>query len=201
MSQPQTVTWALRNVTSMGRRGKVRTSVDGSHRGAAVQVVHDRYWAREVRSAVFYGVLLFGTLMLLDWASSELALVRAAGWGALAVLLAIILTPPRVSATGCRLQARGLLAHHRVHTDHLVAVRISEGVAQRLILSDTSGGRLVLDPRVLVANPLLWHQLDQGARRSIEQETLQCGLPVLERLGRRIDAEVCGGILRVSSAE
>lgn len=57
----------------------------------------------------------------------------------------------------------------------------------------------MLDPRVLVANPLLWHPLDQGALRSLQQGTLRCGMPVLERMGQRIDPEVCRGILRASS--
>ncbi|KUL42673.1 hypothetical protein [Streptomyces regalis] len=45
---------------------------------------------------------------------------------------------------------------------------VSDGVAQRLVLRDTDGERLVLDPRVLVANPLLLHHLDQGVHRSLE---------------------------------
>ncbi|GAA2652655.1 hypothetical protein [Streptomyces vastus] len=168
---------------------------------AAVAVVHDRYWERELRSAVFYGALLFGALVLLDWGLVGLTATRAVLWAALAVLLLIILTPPRVTAENGGLDARGLLSHHHVRTDCLVAVRMSEGVAQRLVLSDASGGRLVLDPRVLVANPLLWHELDQGARRSLEQGTLRSGMPVLERLRVRIDGEAWRGILRGSGME
>lgn len=145
------------------------------------------------------GVLLFGALILLDWGLVRLTVTRAGWWAALAVLLFAILTPPRVSVADGGLVARGLLTYHRVRTDRLVTVRMSEGITPRLILTDTSGGRLVLDPRVLVANPLLWHHLDQGAHRSTEQGTLRCGMPVLERLGRRIDDEVCRGILRASS--
>jgi hypothetical protein len=182
----------------MGRRGKKRASVGATHRVAAVAEVQDRYWARELRSAMFYGALLFGMLVLLDWGLVGLTATRAVLWAALAVLLLIILTPPRVSAENGGLEARGFLSHQHVRTDQLVAVRMSEGVAQRLVLSDASGGRLVLDPRVLVANPLLWHELDQGARRSLEQGTLQYGMPVLERLGRQIDAAVSYGILRAS---
>ncbi|KKD07725.1 hypothetical protein TN53_12095 [Streptomyces sp. WM6386] len=146
-------------------------------------------------------MLLFGTLVLLDWGLVRLTVMRAGWWAALAVLLLIILTPPRVSAANGGLDSRGILTYHQVRTDRLVTIRVSEGVTPRLILTDTSGGRLVLDPRVLVANPLLWHQLDQGARRSIEQGILRCGMPALERLGRRIDDEVCRGILRNSSME
>ncbi|WP_367318686.1 hypothetical protein [Streptomyces sp. HUAS ZL42] len=156
---------------------------------------------RELRSAVLYSVLLFGALVLLDWGFERLTAVRAGWWAALAVLLLIILTPPRVSAAQGGLDARGLMTHRRVRTDRLATVRISEGVSRRVILTDTSGGRLMLDPHVLIANPLLWHQLDQGARRSLEQGTLRCGMPVLERLGRRIDGELCRKILRASGME
>jgi hypothetical protein len=185
----------------MERRSKRRVSAGGSHPADAAGAIHDRYWAREVRGAVAWGVLLFGMLALLDLAQGRLSAERAGWWAGLAVLLSIILTPPRVSAENSGLDSRGFLHHQRVRTDCLVAVRVSEGVAQRLVLKDTSGGRLVLDPRVLVANPLLWHQLDQGARRSLEQGTLLCGGPLLERLGQRIEGEVYRGILRTSGME
>ncbi|WP_052424851.1 hypothetical protein [Streptomyces fulvoviolaceus] len=71
-----------------------------------------------------------------------------------------------MSAADGGLDARGLLTQRGVRTDRLVAVRMAEGAAQRLVLSDTSGGRVELDPRVLAADPLLWHRLEQGARRS-----------------------------------
>ncbi|WP_327368269.1 hypothetical protein [Streptomyces sp. NBC_01217] len=144
---------------------------------------------------------LFGALMLLDWVLTELTAGRAALWAALGGLLCIALTPPRVSAEGGVLDSRGLLAHDRVHTDHLVAVRMSEGIAQRLVLTDSSGRHLVLDPHVLAANPLLWHHLDQGARRSVQHGTLRYGRAVLESLGRRMDGEACQGILRASGLE
>ncbi|MGP4052700.1 hypothetical protein [Streptomyces sp. 2A115] len=183
----------------MGRHIMKRASVGGSTRVDAVRTIHDRYWARELRSAVLCGVLLFGALVLLDWGLVRFTAVRAGWWAVLAVLLLIILTPPRVSAADGGLDARGLVTHRRVRTDRLVTVRMSEGVSQRVILTDTSGGRLMLDLRVLIANPLLWHQLDQGARRSLERGTLRCGMPVLERLGRRIDGELCRAVLRASS--
>ncbi|MGW0763165.1 hypothetical protein ACWD1Y_43040 [Streptomyces sp. NPDC002814] len=143
----------------MERRGKKRAPVGVTPRTDAVRIVHDRYWARELRSAVLSGVLLFGALVLLDWGLVRLTAVRAGWWAALAVLLLIILTPPRVSAADGGLDARGLVTHRRVRTDRLVTVRMSEGVAQRLILTDTSGGRLVLDPRVLLAtgHTAVWH--------------------------------------------
>ncbi|MGW0820250.1 hypothetical protein [Streptomyces sp. NPDC002845] len=186
----------------MERHAKKGASVGGARPVGTARVVHDRYWERELRSAVLCGALLFGLLALLDWGLLVgLTGARTALWAALALLLLVILTPPRVSATDDGLDARGFLTHHRVRTDQLVTVQISEGVAQRLVLSDTSGARLVLDPRVLVANPLLWHALDQGARRSLERGTLRSGAPVLERLGHRVDAEAWRGIARAAELE
>ncbi|MFK4106453.1 hypothetical protein ACI2L1_41675 [Streptomyces sp. NPDC019531] len=182
----------------MGRRSRKRGPTGVTRRGGNVGVIRDRSWARELRSAVICGAVFFGALVLLDWGLVGLTAVRSAGWTALAVLLSVILTPPRVSAQDGGLVGRGLVSFHRVHTDRLVTVRLSEGATQRLVLSDTSGGRLELDPRVLIANPLLWHHLERGARRALEQGTLRCGMPVLERLGRRIDAEVCRDILSAS---
>ncbi|WP_405958909.1 hypothetical protein [Streptomyces phaeochromogenes] len=157
--------------------------------------------ARDVCSAVLCGVLPFGALVLLDWRLVRLAVVRAGWWAALTVLLLISLTSPQVSAATSGLGSCGLVTHHRVRTDRLVTVRMSEGVTPRLILTDTSVARPILDPHCLVVNPLLWHQLDQGARQSAEQGILRCGIPVLERLGRRIDDKVSCGILRHSGME
>jgi hypothetical protein len=64
----------------MGRHIKKRALVGGSPRADAVGTVHDRYWARELRSAVLYGVLLFGALVLLDWGFARLTAVRAGWW-------------------------------------------------------------------------------------------------------------------------
>ncbi|MEU6379318.1 hypothetical protein [Streptomyces sp. NPDC046909] len=184
----------------MQRHGRKPVPARGTHREYA-HVIHDRYWAREFRGAILSAALLFGALVLLDWSVARLTGMRASWWAALAMLLLIVLTPPRVSACHGELEARGLVLHHRVRVDRLVTVRVSEGVTPRLLLTDAFGGRLLLDPRVLVANPVLWHQLDQGARQSVERGTLRSGMPVLERLGRRIDGEVCRGILRRSGME
>jgi hypothetical protein len=147
------------------------------------------------------GVLLFGALVLLDLVFAELTTGRAVLWAALGGLLFIVLTPPRVSARDGLLDSRGLLAHDQVRTDRLADVRVSEGVALRLVLTDECGRRLVLDPRVLTANPLLWHHLDHGVRRSRERGTLPYNSVALERLGRRIDSEACRGVLRASGLE
>jgi hypothetical protein len=85
-----------------------------------------------------------------------------------------------------------------VHTDALAAVRQYEGVSSHLVLRDVHGHSLELDPRVLAANPLLWHELDTGVRRSLERGTLRHGADVLDRLGRRIDDETAQAVLRES---
>lgn len=164
-------------------------------------MVHDRYWGREVRSALIWGAGFFAALMLLDWGLVRITVMRSAGWAVLAVVLSIVLTPPRLSARAGGLEARGLISRRRIRTDRLVAVDVSDGITQRLVLSDTSGGRLELDPRVLITNPLLWHHLERGAQRALERGTLRCGGPALERLGRRIDAKVCREISRASGLE
>lgn len=124
--------------------------------------------------------------------------MRLVWWAAIGVLFMIILLPPRVAAVDNRLVSRGAFIHRRVCTARLVAVRMVDGVAQRLVLSDASGGRLELDPRVLVANPLLWHHLEQGARHSLEQGRLLYGMPVVASLARRINGEAGRGTLRAS---
>jgi hypothetical protein len=85
-----------------------------------------------------------------------------------------------------------------VRTDALIAVRQYSGASSHLVLRDAHGGRLELDPRVLMADPLLWHELDTGVRRSIERGTLRQGTEVLRRLGHRIDDETALAVLRES---
>ncbi|MDO0909865.1 hypothetical protein QQM39_03000 [Streptomyces sp. DT2A-34] len=182
----------------MRRRRRKRASADRSYSLATAEIIHDRYWARELRNAAFSGVLLFTSLVLLDVSQLRLTPWRAVWWAVLGVLLLIVLTPARISVERRGLDARGLFTHHRVRTDHLVSVRISEGVSRRLVLRDAYGERVVLDPRVLAANPLIWHALDEGARRSRESGTLVCGSRVLEELGRRIDSAECRGILKAT---
>ncbi|GAA2922675.1 hypothetical protein GCM10020221_18500 [Streptomyces thioluteus] len=81
-------------------------------------------------------------------------------------------------------------------------MRRADGVAPRLVLRDVGGNRVELDPRVLRTNPLLWHQLDAGARRARERGLLREGAAVLEAVGgaggRRGGR---GGILRASGLE
>ncbi|WP_455351949.1 hypothetical protein [Streptomyces sp. SYSU K217416] len=88
-----------------------------------------------------------------------------------------------------------------MRTDQLVAVRWSDGVAQRLILRDLHGGRVELDPRVLVANSQLWRLLDEGARASLGRGTLLCGAIALKQLSQRIDGETAQSVSKVSGLD
>lgn len=85
-----------------------------------------------------------------------------------------------------------------MRTDALVAVRQYGGVSAHLVLCDTHGRRLELDPRVLAANPLIWHELDIGVHRSVDRGTLLQGADVMEKLGHRIDDETVRAVLKAS---
>ncbi|GAA0530789.1 MULTISPECIES: hypothetical protein [Streptomyces] len=49
--------------------------------------------------------------------------------------------------------------------------------------------------------PLLWHELDPGARRSLERGTSRHGTEILRLLGRRLDNTATRGILGASGLE
>jgi len=140
---------------------------------------------------------LLGLAMLLDWDSGGLTVPRAVLWAGLAIVVFAVLLPPRVVAGDGRLTVRGLVRTRRVRTDALVGAWQSGEFARCLVLRDVYGGRVELDPRILVANPLLWHLLDGGVRRSRERGTLRYGAQVLAGLGERVDEEA-GAILRAS---
>lgn len=122
-------------------------------------------------------------------------------WTTLATTLFVVLVPPRVRAGAGWLSSRGLLRAHTVRTDRLVSVRWSDGVAQRLVLRDTDGCRVEVDPRVFVANPALWHRLDQDTRACVEHGTMLCGVTVLRQLAERIDRRTAQTVFQVSGLE
>ncbi|MEU6846566.1 hypothetical protein ABZ930_32340 [Streptomyces sp. NPDC046716] len=161
-------------------------------------VARDAYWAGEARGAVLHGLALFSLLLGIDGLSGQLTPRRALLWLALGALLALVLLPARISASADRLTARGLWREHTVRTDRLVSVRCVDGVAHRLVLRDELGGRVEIDPRVLVANPALWRLLDDAARVSARRGLLRCGGTALRRLARRIDGELAGAVFQVS---
>ncbi|MPY36471.1 hypothetical protein FNH09_36185 [Streptomyces adustus] len=158
----------------------------------------DRHWHSGVRYAVGCALALCGLTFLLDWGAGTLTPARALLWPALSAVLLLALLPQRVTAGRCWLAVRGPLRRHLVRTDALTEVRQCPGLSASLVLRDVFGHRVELDPRVLAANPLLWHDLDTGARRSLERGTLREGAEVLERLRREIDDETARAVLERS---
>ncbi|MFI6055270.1 hypothetical protein ACIBCO_34925 [Streptomyces violascens] len=164
----------------------------------ATQLTYDTTWAGEARSAVGYGALLFALLLTVDTLADTLTDLRAALWLSLAVLLLLVLWPARVSVEQGRLESRGVLWRSEVRTDRLVSVRWSNGVAQRLVLRDADGNRAEVDPKVLIANPPMWHVLDTDARTSAHKGTLCCGETALRQMAARIDKEMARTVFKVS---
>ncbi|MFI6684803.1 hypothetical protein [Streptomyces sp. NPDC050485] len=165
---------------------------------AAEAVVHDTTWAGEARSAAGCAALLLALLYVIDTAAGTLTVPRGVLWTAFAVLLFAVLWPARVSVGRGRLVSRGLLRRTEVRTDRLVSVRWSDGVAQRLVLRDVEGNRAEIDPKVLVANPPLWHLLDADARTSLDRGVLRCGERALRQMAARVDRETARTVFKVS---
>ncbi len=170
------------------------------------EAAHDRHWAGEVRSSIRCSAALWGLLLLVDWCSGSLTPWRGALWLALAALLFWVLYPSRVSAGRGWLASRGLLRQRRVRTDLLVSVRWIGGVGQRLVLRDALGGRVEISPRVLAANPELWHRLAEDtdgltARGPGAHGSPACPEDILHRLSERIDRETARAVFQVSGLE
>ncbi|MEW2396163.1 hypothetical protein [Streptomyces sp. NPDC046862] len=158
----------------------------------------DRHWRGSARLAVACALVFCALTFLVDWDAGTLTAPRALLWLALSAAVLAVLLPQRVTAGHGWLLVRGPLRRRAVRTDALVSVRQYDGVTAHLVLRDVHGHRLELDPRVLAANPLLWHELDTGVRRSLEQGTLIQGTDVLHRLGEQIDGETAREVLRAS---
>ncbi|MET4645779.1 hypothetical protein ABID95_005536 [Streptomyces atratus] len=176
-----------------GRRGRVLPPPGTT--------AYDEDWAGHVRFAVGCAASLLGLLLAVDAAAGRLTWLRFLLWAALATTLFVVLVPPRVRAGAGWFSSRGLLRAHTVRTDRLVSVRWSDGVAQRLVLRDADGCRVEVDPRVFVANPALWHRLDQDTRACVERGTLLCGATALRQLGERIDRRTARTVFQVSGME
>lgn len=183
---------------AMGRRTTRAAAGEVQQREPAT---HDVTWAGEARSAVGYATLLSTLLTLVDAAAGTLTYPRTALWLALGALLFAVLWPTRVTAVRGRLISRGLWRRREVHTDRLVSVRWSPGVSQRLILRDADGNRAEVDPRVLKANPALWHVLDTDTRTSVERGLLCCGETALRQLAARVDGETARNVFKVSGLQ
>ncbi|WP_438310266.1 hypothetical protein ACSHWO_05525 [Streptomyces sp. HUAS TT3] len=159
---------------------------------------HDIHWAGERRSAIGVAFLLFTALFAMDAGFGSLDPTRGALWTGLTCLVFVILHPSRVSVRPGLLSARGLLMTDTVRTDRLVSVRWSDGVAQRMILRDTDGSQVEIDPAVLVRNPAMWRLLDTDTRASVQRGTLLSGVTALHQLAQRIDRETARTVFRVS---
>lgn len=158
----------------------------------------DRHWPGRARLATACA-LAFATLSLaIDWDAGTLTPTRALLWLTLSATVLAVLLPPRVTAGPGWLATQGLRTRCQVHTDSLVSVRQYGDISSLLVLRDTFGNRLELDPRVLVTNPFLWHELDTGARHSRANGTLRHGTDVLHRLAREIDDETALSVLKTS---
>ncbi|WUD71402.1 hypothetical protein OG937_06700 [Streptomyces sp. NBC_00510] len=160
--------------------------------------VGDRHWRADLRRALGCAVAFLCLAVPLDAVAGTLTPRRAALWLFLAVIVLALLHPARVTAGDGWLAVRGTLRERRVRTDALTVVRQSAGVSRHLVLWDAHGRWLELDPRVLEANPLLWHRLEAGARRSRTAGTLREGYEVLGRLGERIDGSTARAVLDAS---
>ncbi|KUN82188.1 hypothetical protein AQJ66_22445 [Streptomyces bungoensis] len=167
-------------------------------RSGPTALAGDRHWRGSARLAVSCALLFCALSLLVDWDAGGLTPLRALLWIALSATVCAVLLPQRVSAGPGWLAVRTPWRRRVVRTDALTAVRQYDGVSSHLVLRDVHGHRLELDPRVLAANPLLWHELDTGVRRSLERGTLRQGAAVLERLGHRIDDETLQAMLRAS---
>jgi len=158
----------------------------------------DRHWRGSARLAVSCAVVFCAMSVLVDWDAGSLTPIRAALWVTLSAIVCAILLPPRVTAGPGWLAVRTAWRRRVIHTDALTAVRQYDGVSSHLVLRDIHGHSLQLDPRTLAANPLLWHELDTGVRRSLQRGTLRSGANVMELLGRHIDDETAQAVLRAS---
>lgn len=161
----------------------------------------DTGWAGNARAAVGCALLLLVLLLTVDTGAGTISGPRGALWTVLAVLLFLVLWPARATAGPGWLSSRGLLVERRVRTDRLTSVHWSDGVSQRLVLRDEDGGRVEIDPRVLVANPALWSLLNADARASAEAGTLSRGMTALRQLSERVDRETARTVFKVSGLE
>lgn len=147
--------------------------------------------------------MLLTLLLAVDTVADRLTPARATLWAALTLLLFVVLVPPKVTAgqkssDPLLLVSRGLLSERRVRVNRLVSVSWADGVAQRLVLRDVDGGRVELDPRVLIADPPLWLLLEEGARTSRADGLLLCGAHVVRELSTRLEEEMARNVFTVS---
>ncbi|MER7644175.1 hypothetical protein [Streptomyces sp. NPDC126522] len=174
---------------------------DADAQAPAHASAHDRLWRRDLRDTFRCAGALLVLLLVVDHLTGHFTLWRGALWLALAVLLFVVLYPARVRAGEGWLSSRGLLRERRVRTDRLVSVRCLDGISQRLVLRDELGGRVEIDPDVLVTNPDLWHRVSEDSRHSLTSGTLTCGATALRRIAERVERETAETVFKVSGLE
>lgn len=133
-------------------------------------------------AACFCALALLLLLHLVDLGAGTLSAPRCALWCTLGTTLFAVLYPPRVTVGRGWLSVRGLVRERRIDTHLLVQVERRGGVAQRVVLRDARGGRVEVDPSTLVDNPLIWHAVDVGVRRSRANGLLRTGGPAFDSL-------------------
>ncbi|MFF3861448.1 hypothetical protein [Streptomyces sp. NPDC002209] len=186
----------------MGRRFTLAaTGTQGTEAAPPGPFAQDIHWAGERRSAIGVAFLLLTALFAMDAGFGQLDVARGALWTGLAGLLFVILHPPRVSVRPGLLITRGLLVTSTVRTDSLVSVRWSDGVAQRMVLRDTEGSQVEIDPTVMIRNPAMWHRLDTDTRTSIRRGILLHGTTPLRQLAQRIDRETAHTVFKASGLQ
>ncbi|MER5768215.1 hypothetical protein [Streptomyces sp. NPDC001985] len=161
-------------------------------------LAEDRRWVGDIRAAAFCALSLGVLLHLMDFSGGTLDGSRSALWTTLSVTLFAVLFPPRVTAGRHWLSVRGLFRERRVSTDLLTRAARRGGVSQRIVLTDIRGRRVEVDPSTLAGNPLLWHELDRGVRKSRERGLLGTGSAMLQHLSDRIEADTVRAVFEVS---
>ncbi|MFC8246933.1 hypothetical protein [Streptomyces chartreusis] len=169
--------------------------MDGSSRAP---VVRDRHWPRELRAGAAYCTLLLALLLATDAVRGGLSPARLVLWFVLSALLLVVMVPARVSAGEGWIASHGVLSRTSVRTDRLVTVEWAGCVSSRLLLRDAAGRRIEVAASVLAANPLLWHLLEEGVRRSRMRGTLRSGDGDLRRLAELIDTDTVRGVFQAS---
>ncbi|MFF7161214.1 hypothetical protein ACFZBP_07445 [Streptomyces sp. NPDC008086] len=158
----------------------------------------DHRWFADLRGAVVCAGSFLGLLLLVDEAAETFTAARGALWSCLALLLLLVLFPPRVTAGEGWLTVRGVLRTRRVRTDRLVAAYTPGRTGRRLVFLDAYGSRVELDAQVLVANPPLWHHLDTDIRVAAARGHLSEHPAALRDLSERIDRETAWTVFKIS---
>jgi hypothetical protein len=180
-----------------GRSGPKADRI-GRHPTSRGHEIIDREWTADLRTTLVCVGSFLALLVLVDAAAGTFTVARAAMWVGLALLLFLVLVPPRVTAGEGWLAVRTLRGNRCVRTDRLVSAHTSGHACQRLVLRDALGGRVEFDSQVLIANPALWHRLDTNAHSTACDDHATVRLAALRRLSERIDRETVRAVFKIS---